>query len=112
MVATVQSSGVLAKVVASEKPSPGSHRSAEARARHTQRVGLSRSARSVNVQGAFGVTQPGKGPIYGKGLVLVDDVQTSGATAGACARVLLRPGAPHVDVLVFTRVVATARVPI
>ena len=30
---------------------------------------------------------------------------TSGATANACARVLLRAGAEQVDVLVFARVV-------
>jgi ComF family protein len=83
------------------------------RARATpQQVGLSRSARAVNVQGAFVVTQAGKAAIYGKRLVLVDDVLTSGATVDACTRVLLRAGARNVDVLVFARVVAPARVPI
>ena len=38
-------------------------------------------------------------------VVLVDDVLTSGATANAAARVLLRAGAAQVDVLVFARVV-------
>ena len=41
----------------------------------------------------------------GRRLVLVDDVLTSGATADACARGLLRAGAGNVDVLVFARVV-------
>jgi ComF family protein len=77
-----------------------------------QQVGLSRSARTVNVQGAFMVTEEGKAAISGKQLVLVDDVLTSGATVEACARALLRTGARHVDVLVFARVVAAARVPI
>jgi ComF family protein len=78
----------------------------------TQQVGLSRSARAVNVQGAFLVTDAGKAAIHGKQIVLVDDVLTSGATVDACARALLRAGARGVDVLVFARVVAAARVPI
>src|SRR5215470_2625017 len=77
-----------------------------------QQVGLSRSARADNVQGAFAVTQDGKAAVHGKRLVLVDDVLTSGATVDACARTLLRAGARNVDVLVFARVVAAARVPI
>jgi ComF family protein len=77
-----------------------------------QQVGLSRSARAVNVQGAFMVTDEGRATIHGKQLVLVDDVLTSGATVDACARALLRAGARNVDVLVFARVVAAVRVPI
>jgi ComF family protein len=77
-----------------------------------QQVGLSRSARAANVQGAFAVTKDGKAAIYGKRLIVVDDVLTSGATVEACARALLRAGARNVDVLVFARVVATVRVPI
>ena len=77
-----------------------------------QQVGLSRSERAVNVQGAFAVTPEGKAAIHGKRLILVDDVLTSGATVDTCARVLLRAGARNVDVLVFARVVAAARPPI
>ena len=58
------------------------------------------------------MTPDGKAAISGKRLVLVDDVLTSGATVDACARTLLRAGARDVDVLVFARVVAAARVPI
>ena len=43
--------------------------------------------------------------IAGRRIVLVDDVMTSGATANAATRVLLRAGAANVDVLVFARVV-------
>ncbi len=78
----------------------------------TQQVGLSRRARAMNVQGAFAVTKEGRVSIHGKRLVVVDDVLTSGATIDACARALLHAGARNVDVLVFARVVATARVPI
>jgi ComF family protein len=77
-----------------------------------QQVGLSRNERAVNVQGAFAVGADGKAAIHGKRLVLVDDVLTSGSTIDACARTLLRGGAAGVDVLVFARVVAAARIPI
>jgi ComF family protein len=77
-----------------------------------QQVGLSRTERAHNVQGAFRVRQPAKGEVAGRRLVLVDDVLTSGATVDACARALLRAGAASVDVLVFARVVDVARIPI
>ena len=66
-------------------------------------VGLSRDQRAHNVQGAFRVA-PGA-PVKGRRIVLVDDVLTSGATANAAARALLRAGARDVDLLVFARVV-------
>jgi len=75
-------------------------------------VGLSKSERATNVQGAFRVSDEGKAKVTGRRLVLIDDVLTSGATADACARALLRAGAANVDVLVFARVVAPARPPI
>ena len=77
-----------------------------------QQVGLSKSDRAVNVQGAFRVPAEDKAPVKGKRLVLIDDVLTSGATVDTCARALLRAGAAHVDVLVFARVVAPVRTPI
>jgi len=77
-----------------------------------QQVGLSRSERADNVQGAFGVPAAAKGEVAGRRLILVDDVLTSGATIDACARALLRAGAANVDVLVFARVVDSVRTPI
>jgi ComF family protein len=77
-----------------------------------QQVGLGKSERAQNVQGAFRVPAEGKALVAGRKLVLVDDVLTSGATADACARVLLRAGAETVNVLVFARVVAGGRNPI
>jgi ComF family protein len=77
-----------------------------------QQVGLSRSARALNVQGAFRVPEAGRTEVAGRRLVLVDDVLTSGATVDACARALLHAGAATVDVLTFARVVAAARPPI
>ena len=44
----------------------------------------------------------------GRRIVLVDDVLTSGATANAAARALLRAGAADVDLIVFARVVTGA----
>jgi ComF family protein len=69
-------------------------------------VGLSRAQRAENVQGAFRIAE-GAG-VRGLNVVLVDDVLTSGATANAATRALLRAGATRVDVLVFARVVTGA----
>ena len=77
-----------------------------------QQVGLDKTERAENVQGAFRVPPERKAEIAGRRLVLVDDVLTSGATVDTCARALLRAGAAHVDVLVFARVVAPIRTPI
>ena len=77
-----------------------------------QQVGLSQKERASNVQGAFRVPSDGKAEVHGRRLVLIDDVLTSGATADACARTLLRAGASNVDVIVFARVVDTVRAPI
>jgi ComF family protein len=77
-----------------------------------QQVGLSRSQRASNVQGAFKVTADRSGDIAGRRVVLIDDVLTSGATVDACARALLRAKAASVDVLVFARVVDTHKAPI
>jgi ComF family protein len=77
-----------------------------------QQIGLSRTERARNVQGAFNVPPERKPAIAGRRIALIDDVLTSGATADACARVLLRGRAAAVDVLVFARVVDTFRSPI
>ena len=77
-----------------------------------QQVGLGKSARAQNVQGAFRVPARGEAEVLGRKLVLIDDVLTSGATVDACTRALLRAGAASVDVLVFARVVAGGRAPI
>jgi len=69
-------------------------------------VGLSRTQRKQNVQGAFRVPQTARARIAGRDILLVDDVYTSGATVKAATRALLRGGARAVDVLTFARVVS------
>ena len=68
-------------------------------------VGLSRSQRALNMQGAFKVPEDARMSVIDRNVVLVDDVLTSGATINAACRALLRGGARRVDVLVFARVV-------
>ncbi len=77
-----------------------------------QQIGLNRSERARNVQGAFKVSRDMVHEIQDRRVVLIDDVLTSGATADACARALLRARAAQVDVLVFARVVDTHKAPI
>lgn len=68
-------------------------------------VGLTRTERAENIQGAFRVTPDAKGRFRDRRVLLVDDVLTTGATVNAASRALLRDGAATVDVLVFARVV-------
>ena len=99
---------VLARVIGETSGVPVSHAVKRVRAT-AQQVGLSRSERAQNVQGAFRVPPEGKPAVIGRRLVVVDDVLTSGATVEGCARALLRAGAANVDVLIFARVADPAR---
>lgn len=69
-----------------------------------QQVGLHAKQRQDNVRGAFRVDAKSKAKLAGKRVLLIDDVYTTGATASAVVRVLLRSGATAVDVLTFSRV--------
>ena len=62
-------------------------------------AGLTSAQRRKNVQGAF----QAKARLDGMRILLVDDVLTTGATAGACARALKRAGASHVSLLALAR---------
>ncbi|MBY0508214.1 MAG: hypothetical protein K2X03_30145 [Bryobacteraceae bacterium] len=63
---------------------------------------VSRAERRRNVRGAFGVKWPET--VRGKRILLVDDVLTTGSTAGACAAALKKAGAAHVAVITIARV--------
>lgn len=73
-------------------------------------VGLTREQRRQNVAGAFAVAGDRKARIEGAKVVLIDDVITTGATAGACARALKRAGAARVDGLALALVTGDAPV--
>jgi ComF family protein len=75
--------------------------------------GLSGRARLENVTaGAFRVHPWQRRCVESKAVAPVGDVLTTGATVGACARVLRRAGAARVDVLTLARVVRDAATPI
>ena len=65
---------------------------------------LSATQRQRNVAGAFTVLPRWRSQLHGARVLLVDDVLTTGATVGACCRILDRAGAGAVDVLTLSRV--------
>jgi ComF family protein len=62
---------------------------------------LGRSERAENMRGAFGLRRAAE--LHGERVTLVDDVFTTGATTGACARILLAAGAGDVSVWTVAR---------
>lgn len=65
--------------------------------------GLSPDARADTLCGAI-APHPSRGALMsGRDVLLVDDVLTTGATLGACARVAIEAGARRVDVCVLAR---------
>jgi ComF family protein len=67
--------------------------------------GMSPRERRLTVRGAFRINDRLRASIKGRNILLIDDVFTTGATAGACARTLKRAGAAEVSVLCWARVV-------
>lgn len=101
-------SAALAKVIARECGAPV-ETMALLRVKPTApQVGLSRAQRAANLAGAFRVDPERAALLKGRNIVLIDDVLTTGATANAAARALLKAGAAQVDLLVFARAVTTA----
>ena len=64
-------------------------------------TGLTRHQRRANVRGAFAVLKREK--VKDRSILVVDDVMTTGTTAGECARVLRRAGAKEVFVATVAR---------
>jgi predicted amidophosphoribosyltransferase len=76
------------------------------RVRNTRsQAGLDPRTRRRNVDGAFAVVPRRARAVAGSRILLVDDVLTTGATAGSCALALLDAGAERVLVLTLARVV-------
>ena len=64
-------------------------------------IGLTRPQRAENIRGAFRVEHTER--IVNRGILLVDDVLTTGTTASECARVLRKAGAEQVWVATVAR---------
>lgn len=101
-------SAALARIVSRESGVPVETLALQRVKATTPQVGLSRAQRAANLSGAFRVDPERAGLIAGRNVVLVDDVLTTGATANAAARALLKSGAAQVDLLVFARAVTSA----
>lgn len=65
-----------------------------------------RKDRQDNVAGAFAVRPKRRSLIEGKSVLLIDDVQTTGATLNECTKILLENGASAVHILTVARVAA------
>ncbi len=66
-------------------------------------IGQSAQERAGAMAGAIAARETRKALLEGSRVVLIDDVLTTGATAGACAAALLAAGAASVDVLAAAR---------
>lgn len=65
----------------------------------TPQVGLEREERRRNVRGAFGVIRP----VASRHVAILDDVVTTGGTAGEVARVLRQAGTARIDLWAVAR---------
>jgi ComF family protein len=66
-------------------------------------VALAPDQRRRNVEGAFAVRAGARGALAGRVVALIDDVLTTGATAGAAAEALERAGTAGVTVITLAR---------
>ncbi|PKN33569.1 MAG: amidophosphoribosyltransferase [Deltaproteobacteria bacterium HGW-Deltaproteobacteria-19] len=100
---------LLAKAVGKSHGIPVDARSLRKPVASDPQVSLGRRQRERNVRGVFVVADAER--IKGKGILLVDDVYTTGSTLKECARVLLRAGAREVSVLTLARSVENLHPP-
>lgn len=92
-------SALLADAIAALSERPVAPQALRRVKRTRPQFGLSRTERAENLQGAFRVDPATL--LAGRRVLLIDDVYTTGATANAAARRLLRAGAHSVSVLTF-----------
>lgn len=95
---------VIAKLVAVHLNVPHDELSLS-RTKHTpiHRMSMDRRGRELTVEKAFSVDRPKL--IFGRSILLVDDVLTSGSTVSACAKALTKNGAANVIVFTLARAV-------
>jgi ComF family protein len=74
--------------------------------RTAQQVGLTARARQDNVRAAFAIAAGRDADVFGKRLVLIDDVYTTGATVSSACLALKKAGAAEVTVLTFAMAVS------
>lgn len=95
---------LLAKEVAKRLEQPFCKDLLERR-KHTAPMNrLGRAERFDNIRGAFALKEGKEKQIQGERILLVDDILTTGSTAGACAETLLQGGAAGVWLLTFAAV--------
>ncbi len=96
---TFNQAALLAHVIGQRSGLPVSVSALRRRRATRPQVGLTRTQRRDNMEGAFAVSKSKRDLIEGHNILLIDDVITTGATVNACARALKRAGAARVDVL-------------
>ena len=92
---------LLARALGRRRGLPVASRALVRRRATRAQPGLAAPERRRNLRDAFAVASPAT--VQSRHIVLVDDVLTTGATADACARVLVAAGAKRIDVYTVGR---------